>query len=81
MNNHRKNIKNSNATEACQHMDKWHHVFYKHGKLILIEQLNIEQLNKDKNTSTSLKQRLKDRENYWIKRLKKHEHLLVPIKN
>ena len=46
--------------------NNWNHTFHKHGKFILIEQLN-----NIKNTSTEvLKQRLKDRENYWIKRLK-----------
>ena len=66
LNNHRKDIKNPNAIEACQHFNNWNHTFHKHGKFILIEQLN-----NIKNTSTEvLKQRLKDRENYWIKRLK-----------
>ena len=38
----------------------------KHGKFILIEQLN----NINNTSIEVLKQRLKDRENYWIKRLK-----------
>ena len=64
--NHRKDIKNPHAIEACKHFYNWNHVFHKHGKFILTEQLN-----NIKNTSTEvLKQRLKDRENYWIKRLK-----------
>ena len=64
LNNHRKDIKNS--IEACQHFNNWNHTFHKDGKFILIEQLN-----NIKNTSIEvLKQRLKDRENYWIKRLK-----------
>ena len=62
LNNHRKDIKNPKAIEASQHFNK---TFHKHGKFIQIEQMNI------KNTSTEiLKQRLKDSENYWIKRLK-----------
>ena len=66
LNNHRKDIKNPNAIEACQHFNNWNHTFHKHGKFIITEQLN-----NIKNTSTEfLKQRLKDRENYWIKRLK-----------
>ena len=41
-------------------------VFHKPGKVILIEQLK-----NTKNTSTEvLKQRLEDRENYWMKRFK-----------
>ena len=42
LNNHRKDIKNPNAIEACQHFNNWNHT----------------------------KQRLKDRENYLIRRLK-----------
>ena len=46
------------------------HVFHRHGRFILIKQLN-----NVKNTSTEvLKQRVKDRENYWIKRLKNLTH-------
>ena len=58
--------KNPNAIESCEHFNNLNRVYHKHGKFILIEQLkNI------KNRSTKiLKQRLKDRENYWIKRLK-----------
>ena len=66
LNNHRKDIKNPHAIEACKHFNNWIHVFHKHGKFILTEQLNYI-----KNTSTEvLKQRLKNRENCWIKRLK-----------
>ena len=61
----KKDIKNPHSIEACKHFNNWNHVFHKHGKFILIEKLN-----KIKNISTEvLKQRLKDRENYWIKRL------------
>ena len=50
-----KNLENPNAIQACKHFDNWNHVFHKHGKFILIEQLN-----NIKNTSTEvLKQRLK----------------------
>ena len=64
--NHKKYTKNPHAIAACKHINTCNHVFHKHGKFILIEQLkNI------KNASTELlKQRLKDRENYWTKRLK-----------
>ena len=65
-NKHRKDIKNPNAIKLSKHFKNWNHVFCTHGKFILIEQLN-----NIKNTSTEvLKQRLKDRENYWLKRLK-----------
>ena len=66
LNNHRKNIKNPHTIKACQHFNNWNHVFQKHGEFIIIEQLN-----NVKNASTEvLKQRLQDRENYCIKRLK-----------
>ena len=65
LNNHRKDI-TPNAVKACQHFNNWNCAFHKHGKSILIEQLN-----NIKYTSTeALKQRLKERQNYWIKRLK-----------
>ena len=71
INNHRMDIKNPHAIEVCKDFKNWNHVFHKHGKFILIEQLN-----NIKNTSTEvLKQRLKDRENYWIKILK----ILIPL--
>ena len=64
LNNHRKDIKR--PKEAFKHFSNQNHVFHKHGQFIIIEQLS-----KRKNTSTeALKQRLKDRENYWIKILK-----------
>ena len=64
--NHRKDIKNPNSIEPCKHFENRNHLSYSHGKLMLIEQLN-----NIKNTSTEvLKQRLKDRGNYWLKRLK-----------
>ena len=66
LNNDRKDIKNSNAIEAFQHFNSLNHAFHKHWKVILIEQLN-----NIKCTSTEvLKQRLKNRGNYWIKRRK-----------
>ena len=85
MNKHRKDIKYPYAIEACKHFNNWNHVFHKHGKSILIEQLNnvknasTEVLKQRlKNTSTEvLKQRLKDRENYWIKRLKTLTHFCL----
>ena len=61
LNNHRNDIKNPTAIEAIQHFNN---TFHKHGKFMQIEQMNIIKI-----TSTEiLKRRLKDRENYWIKR-------------
>ena len=58
--------KNPNAIKACKHFNNQNNFFQKHRKFILIEQLN-----NIKNASTEApKQRLKDRKNYWIKRLK-----------
>ena len=66
LNNHRKDIKNPHAIETWKHFNNCNHVFLKHRKFILIEQLN-----NMKNTSTeALTQRPKDRKNYSIKRLK-----------
>ena len=66
LNNHRKDIKDPHAIEACKHFNNCNHVFHKHGKFILIEQLN-----NIKNKSTEvLKQRLKNREKpntFWFK--------------
>ena len=50
--------------EAYIHFRNWNHVFHKPGKFILIEQLN----NITNISRKTLKQRLKDRENYWIKK-------------
>ena len=40
LNNHRKDIKNPHAIEASKYFNNWNHAFHKHGKFILIEQLN-----------------------------------------
>ena len=66
MNNHRKDIKNPHAIGACKHFNNWNHVVHKHGKFLLIEQLN----NIKNRSLEVLKRRLKNRKNYWIKRLK-----------
>ena len=60
-------IKNSNTIEASQHFNNLNHVFKRHEKFILIEQLN----NIKKYIFYEvLKQRLENRKNYWIKKLK-----------
>ena len=57
-NNHRNDIKNSSAIEACKHSNNWNHAFHKHGKFILIEQLN--NMKKDINKDSKIKpERLK----------------------
>ena len=65
LNNHRS--PNPHSIEACKHFIKRNQVFHQDGKFTLIELLN-----NIKNTSRIqvLKQRLKDRQNHWIKRLK-----------
>ena len=65
LNNHRKDVKNPNAIPACKHFNRHDHDFNNHGKIIIIEQLrNI------RTTSTeTLKERLKQRENFWIMKL------------
>ena len=40
LNNQRKDIRNPIAIEVCQHFNNGNHAFRKHGKFILIEQLN-----------------------------------------
>ena len=66
LNNHRKDIKKPNAIEACKHFNNNEHTFSKHGKFIIIEQLR----NISTTPTETLKLRLKERENFWIKKLK-----------
>ena len=65
LNNHRKDAKNPNAIPVCKHFNRHDHDFNNHWKIIIIEQLrNI------RTTSTeTLKQRLKQQENFWIMKL------------
>ena len=60
LNNYRKDIKLPNATEAFKYFENWSQVFHKHGKLILIEQLN----NINNASTEVLKQSQQDRESY-----------------
>ena len=66
LSNHRKDIKKPNAIEACKHFNNNEHTFSKHGKFIIIEQLR----NINTTPTETLKLRLKERENFWIKKLK-----------
>ena len=56
LNNHRKDIKKANATEACKHFNN----SGRHGKFIINEQLR----NINTTPTETLKLRLKDRENF-----------------
>ena len=70
LNKHKKDIENPHAIETYKPFNNWNHVFHKHVKFTLFEQFN-----NIKNISTKvLKERLKDRENYWKKRLKTLAH-------
>ena len=65
-NNHRKDLKKPNAIQACKHFNKNEHTFSKHGKFIIIEQLR----NINTSPTETLKLRLRERKNIWIKKLK-----------
>ena len=58
-------IKKPNATEACKHFNNNEHIFSNHGKLIIIEELR----NINTTPTETLKLRLRERENFWIKKL------------
>ena len=65
LNNHRKHIKKPNSIEACKHFNN-KHTISKHGKFTIIEQLR----NINTTPTKTLKLRLRERENFWIKKLK-----------
>ena len=66
LNNHRKDIKKPNAIETCKHFNNNERTFSKHGKFIIIEQLQ----NINTTSTETLKLRLKERKNIWMKELK-----------
>ena len=66
LHNYRADIKKSNAIETCKHFSTNDHTFSKHDKSIIIEQLR----NINTTPTETLKLRLKERENFWIKKLK-----------
>ena len=66
LNNHRKDVSSINAIPACKHFNKPAHNFNTHAKFTIIEKLE-KTVNVNKETLTK---RLKQRENFWIKRLK-----------
>ena len=65
LNNRRKDVKNSNAIPACKHFNKHDHDFNNHGKIIIIEQLR----NICKAPTETIKERLKQQENFCIMKL------------
>ena len=65
INNHRKDIKSINAIPICKHFNDENHSFNEDARFTIIEQLN--------NTNEAkaiLTERLKRREDFWIKKLK-----------
>ena len=65
LNNHRKYVQNPNAIPAFKHFNRHDHDFNNHGKIIIIEQLR----NIHTTSTETLKERLKQRENFWIMKL------------
>ena len=61
LNNHRKDIKNPNAILACRHFQQQGHNFNSHAKSIIIDKLVNTFSSKD-----ILRERLIQRENFWI---------------
>ena len=66
LNNHRKDIRKPNAVEACKHFNNNEHISSKHGEFIIIEQLR----NINTTSTETLKLRLKEKETFWIKKIK-----------
>ena len=66
LNNHRKEIKKPNAIETCKRFNNNGHPLSKHGKFIIIEQLR----DINATPTETLNLRLRERENFWIKKLK-----------
>ena len=57
LNNHRKEIKKSNAIEACGHFSNNEHTFSKHGKFIIIELLRNTKLYPHRNTKIEIERK------------------------
>ena len=62
LNNHRKDVKDPNALPADKHFTLPGHDFNKNAKFSLIEKIT----NTNKVATETLKERLKNRENFWI---------------
>ena len=65
LNNHKKDIKNTNAMLACRHFQQQGHKFNSHAKFIIIGKLVNTSRAKD-----ILRERLIQQENFWIQKLK-----------
>ena len=65
LNNRRKEVKNPNAMPACKHFNRLDHDFNNHGRFIIKEHLR----NILATPTETLKERLKQRENFWIMKL------------
>ena len=61
LSNHRKDVWKPDAIPASRHFSGKNHNFNTHAKFILIEQIRHIDIDKEKN-----KERLKQRENFWI---------------
>ena len=64
MNNHQKDVKKTDGIMACKHFQQERHIFNKHAKFTIIDQLTNS--TKSKETIT---QRLIERENFCILKL------------
>ena len=60
LHNHRKDIKQPNAIESCNHFNNNQHTFSKHGKFIIIEQLR----NISNTPTEKLQLTLRERQNF-----------------
>ena len=65
MNNHRKYAKDPKAIPVDKHFNRAEHNFNLHAKFIVIEQLQ----DIEKTSNEIVKERLKTRETFWIKKL------------
>ena len=70
LNNHRKDVKDPNALPADKHFTLPGHDFNKNAKFTLIEKLT----STNKVATETLKERLKNRENFWIMKLRTLTH-------
>ena len=61
LNNHQKDVCKPDAIPASRYFSGKNHNFYSHTKFILIEQMRHINIDKEK-----IKERLKQRENFWI---------------
>ena len=66
MNNHGKDVKDHKAIPVDKHFNQTGHNFNLHAKLIITEQLQ----DFEKTSNEILKESLKTRETFWIKKLK-----------